>query len=356
MSSHHPRSGSASATPVPTTPSPQPPGSDESSSQPSTSSRSRGSSQPHSNSKRSHQLGRARKSPLAEEQPGLEVYEPPTTTSNVRVGRTRTRRSGIAPSFWSKEATDNPSQFTFYRDPTPTPPEYREREKDDGYVGSPLPRRPGRSSTIALETARTIPPPDPRSKSTRHGPICGLTRRMFFIAVTIFVVLIVGIAVGVGVGVGLNHVGKHSIQNPPPAGSNSSSTQSSTTTSPTTSIEPGSSSSTSTSSSASTIPTATTDCPFINNTIYQVPGSPKTFLRLCGIDYSGGSEAVELVNKPTFSFADCMGNCAGWYGCTGCAWGVVNGDTGADHQCWIKSDLTTGHKVAPDWCFAILQE
>ncbi|KAH8907631.1 hypothetical protein BR93DRAFT_878299, partial [Coniochaeta sp. PMI_546] len=116
-----------------------------------------------------------------------------------------------------------------------------------------------------------------------------------------------------------------------------------------------SSSSSSTTSSASPIPTAATDCPFINNTIYQVPGSNKSFLRLCGIDYSGGSEAVDLANKPTFSFADCMGNCAGTYGCTGCAWGIESGDVGADHQCWMKGDLKTGHKVAPDWCFAVLQ-
>lgn len=99
-----------------------------------------------------------------------------------------------------------------------------------------------------------------------------------------------------------------------------------------------------------------TDCPYINNTIYQVPGSTKNFLRLCGIDYSGGSEAVELAHKPTFSFEDCIGNCAGTYGCTGCGWGVLSGDEGADHQCWMKSNLTTDHKVASDWCFAILQD
>ena len=115
-------------------------------------------------------------------------------------------------------------------------------------------------------------------------------------------------------------------------------------------------SSSSTSSSASPIPTASTDCPFINNTIYRLPGSNKSFLRLCGIDYSGESEAVELANKPTFSFADCIGNCAGTYGCTGCAWGIVSADEGANHQCWMKTGLKTGHKVAPDWCFAILQE
>ncbi|KAH8907630.1 hypothetical protein BR93DRAFT_911621 [Coniochaeta sp. PMI_546] len=212
MNPNHPRPGPASASPVPT-PSPQPPPSEDSSSQPSTSSRSRGVQSPHSQSRRSHQLGRPRAVPLAEEQPGLEVYHPPTSTSDVRVGRSRIRRPGPAPSFWSKEVADNPSQYTFYREPTPTPPEYREREKEDGYVGSPLPRRPGRSSTIALETAMTIPPPDPRRKSSRHEPICGLKRRMFVFAVAAVALLVLGIAVGVGVGVG---VGKKSIQDPKP--------------------------------------------------------------------------------------------------------------------------------------------
>jgi hypothetical protein len=114
---------------------------------------------------------------------------------------------------------DNPSHFTFYRDPTPTPPIYREREKDEGYVGAAVPpRRPGRSSTIALETALSIPPPDPGRKSTRHDRICGLSRRMFFVAVAAIVLLVLGIAVGVGVGVG---AGKKSVQHPAPAAATS---------------------------------------------------------------------------------------------------------------------------------------
>lgn len=221
MSSHHPRSGSASATPAPT-PSPQPPPSEESSSQPSTSSRSRAAHSSQSHSRRSHQLGRHRATPLAEEQPGLEVYYPQSSSAppaaaspDARVGRTRTR---VAPSFWSKEVADNPSQFTFYRDPTPTPPEKREREKAGDYVGSPLPQRPGRSSTVALETALTIPPPDTRRRPPRNDTICGLGRRMFFLAVAAVVLLVLGIAVGVGVGVG---AGKKSIQSSQPAAASS---------------------------------------------------------------------------------------------------------------------------------------
>jgi hypothetical protein len=114
---------------------------------------------------------------------------------------------------------DNPSQFTFYRDPTPTPPEYRAREKEEGYIGAgAVPRRPGRSSTIALETALTIPPPDPNRRAARQGTVCGLTRRLFWIIVVIAVLLIVGIAVGAGVGVGAS---KKAIKDPAPAAANS---------------------------------------------------------------------------------------------------------------------------------------
>jgi hypothetical protein len=113
---------------------------------------------------------------------------------------------------------DNPSQYTWYRDPSPTPPEYREREKDEGYVGIPLPRRPGRSSTIALETALTIPPPDPKRRPNINDTICGLRRRMFFIAVAAVVILVLGVAVGVGVGVG---IGNKSMQDPASAAATS---------------------------------------------------------------------------------------------------------------------------------------
>lgn len=87
-----------------------------------------------------------------------------------------------------------------------------------------------------------------------------------------------------------------------------------------------------------------------------MPGSKVQFLRLCGVDYSGPSEAVDIIHKPTWSFADCLDNCAGTYGCTACSWGVAEGETaGGAHQCWMKSNLRKGHTAASDWCFGILQ-
>jgi hypothetical protein len=42
-------------------------------------------------------------------------------------------------------------------------------------------------------------------------------------------------------------------------------------------------------------PIYNSDCPALNNTVYYVPGSTKTFRRYCGIDYSAGNDgATEL--------------------------------------------------------------
>lgn len=97
------------------------------------------------------------------------------------------------------------------------------------------------------------------------------------------------------------------------------------------------------------------DCPAVNGTVYRVPNSDKRFLQLCGIDYSGLSGAVDIKHLPTGSFADCMNNCAGTVGCSGCAWGVVEGDNpGPEHRCWIKSTLQKGHAARDDFCFGIM--
>lgn len=110
---------------------------------------------------------------------------------------------------------------------------------------------------------------------------------------------------------------------------------------------------------SSSTPTATSttaaNCPSGNNTVYSVPGSDKKFLQLCGVDYSGKEEAVDLANVLTANMKECMDNCAGFTGCTACGWGVIDGDKGDDHRCWLKNDLGKSHKATSNWTFAILQ-
>ncbi len=109
-----------------------------------------------------------------------------------------------------------------------------------------------------------------------------------------------------------------------------------------------------TGSAATPRPTYNTDCPALNNTIYHVPGSTKSFLRQCGIDYSG-TGATDLVEAYTESMADCMNSCASFDQCTACSWGYLEGDQGNKHRCYMKKGLKQKHSATSDWCFAILQ-
>lgn len=96
-------------------------------------------------------------------------------------------------------------------------------------------------------------------------------------------------------------------------------------------------------------------CPAANGTKYAAPNSDKSFLRICGVDYSGKGGAIDLGVIWTASMQDCMNNCAGYPNCTGCGWGVIEGDAGSDHRCWLKSDLDSSHSVRSGWDFAILE-
>lgn len=129
-----------------------------------------------------------------------------------------------------------------------------------------------------------------------------------------------------------------------------------------TSTRPSSSSSSSsstTSSSSSSSPTATSGatalCPEADNTIYNVNGSDKRFLRTCGIDYTGDAEAIDMSNTLAASMGECMEICAKTAQCAGAAWGSVTAAGGAvEQRCWLKRDLKKSHKVASDWNFATL--
>lgn len=114
---------------------------------------------------------------------------------------------------------------------------------------------------------------------------------------------------------------------------------------------------TSTDSSTTSLPTATTKlgCPDANNTIYDVPGSPKNFLRICGIDHDGAAQARDIGSVWTATMEDCMINCAGFSGCTACGWGAIAGDPGSEHRCWLKNNLTDAYQYRTGWQFAILE-
>ena len=97
------------------------------------------------------------------------------------------------------------------------------------------------------------------------------------------------------------------------------------------------------------------NCPEANNTLYVVPGSTKTFLRNCGIDYNGTDGAYDLSHVYTTSMEQCMDVCASNDLCTGCGWGMIEGDKKGNYRCWMKNNLQKHHQARDDYCFAVLQ-
>ncbi|KAL2168952.1 hypothetical protein VTG60DRAFT_6594 [Thermothelomyces hinnuleus] len=114
---------------------------------------------------------------------------------------------------------------------------------------------------------------------------------------------------------------------------------------------------TATTTHAAATPTAVADdvdCPGVNGTFYTASTGGKRFRRLCGIDYGGNGEAVDIGNVKTRNLDRCIDECASRPKCTGAGWGVIQGDKGPLHTCWLKTNLTKPHKATPDWGFAVL--
>jgi hypothetical protein len=78
------------------------------------------------------------------------------------------------------------------------------------------------------------------------------------------------------------------------------------------------------------------------------------FKLLCGIDFAGEGEATELGRVKTLNLGECADACAATANCTGAGWGVLPGDVGPAHQCWLKTGLIKGHLAAPEWGFAVI--
>ncbi|KAM0452027.1 hypothetical protein ACHAPV_009751 [Trichoderma viride] len=224
---------------------------------------------------------------------------------------------------------------TFYREGTPPPPPTTRDTNVDVSSTTNILNKAGEFYDYQYDH---VAPPAP---IPAKGTICGVTTRLFWLIMAA-IGLFVAIAVGVGVGVGLSTKHKAAVQP-----------------SPTTSSAPGSHTSTSTSSKTASptesLPSNLLGCPQANNTRYAVPGSEKTFLLMCGIDYSGAGQAVEVGNLYTVDMEDCMANCATFPGCTGAGWGIIPGDAGSEHRCWLKGDLGEKPIPKPGWYFAILQ-
>lgn len=228
-----------------------------------------------------------------------------------------------------------PVHSSWLRDPTPpaTPdPEQAAQTRGDGRFPIPVGGKSSRGNG-------------------QYGTICGLQKRWFWGLVVVAAVVLLGTCIGVGVGVSQSK--SNSSHDTGSSGASDGTTSSSGSVTVTTTMT-SSATGTYTSATATATQTGGVDCPNGNGTTYQVPGSTVQFLHLCGVDYSGDTEATDIKNVQTDSMADCMDNCAGTEGCTGCGWGYQDGDSLYEHTCWLKSGLKTSHVADTAWAFAIL--
>lgn len=245
--------------------------------------------------------------------------------------------------YWSDDAEANESQYTFYRESTPTPPEYdEERERAIQYSRAIGMMGHGRSSQ------GTIPSFDAPPLHPFGSRVCGMRKGLFWAIVIITGVLLIAVGIGTGVGIGLAKNSAHSSSStsPPNATTPGSPSSSETSTQPTSAA----------SSAAPAASASTAVCQLsTNNTIYRVPNSSKTFKRYCGIDFGGVGGATDITSVLTSTMEECMFSCSGLASCQGCGWGVLAKDEGPKYRCWLKTDLQTAHNATLDWSFAILQ-
>ncbi|KAK4151105.1 hypothetical protein C8A00DRAFT_17445 [Chaetomidium leptoderma] len=303
-----------------------------------------------------------------EPQASYKISQPTPKRDNPATGKSSTAQPAV---YWDDRDNEaNFEAYTFYREGTPTPPEYETPEKRSGHEGGGLAPPVAESSTIGGGTIGSDRDFGLGSHNNQgHASNWSLAdsndmsratkKRVLWIIIAVGVLILIGVGVGVGLGVGLAK-GKGPAAEPVEGPSSSLPTQipgsSPTPTDPpaTTPGGTGAAAETTTGSAANPRPTYNSDCPALNNTVYHVPGSTQSFLRLCGVDYSG-SGATDLAHAYTESMADCMHTCASFDQCTACAWGYIKGDQGGKHRCYMKKDLKQGHEAASDWCFAVLQ-
>ncbi|KAK3955721.1 hypothetical protein QBC32DRAFT_22850 [Pseudoneurospora amorphoporcata] len=310
---------------------------------------------------------------FTEERPTHHIYQPQPRRSSPRTSPTH----GKAPEvYWAdddgederkNDAKDNTedSQYTFFREGTPTPPEYND-EHEKGLAAE----RAAGGGTVAgsyaasRSTVGSSLPPTEESRGCigRHQQRWGLRRGVLWAIIIAVILLVIVLPLSVGLGVGLSRSSKSTATDPNPSSSQtvlpiSSSPEpfpsssavpnhiqtsvSSATTTPT---------STTSSSNSKPRPTAYSDCPAANNTMHRIPGLAKSFLRLCGVDYT----ADDLGNFLAGNMAECIDACAAMERCTGCSWGYLDGDKGNKHRCWLKGNLGTAREQPGDWCFAMI--
>ncbi|KAK4181361.1 hypothetical protein QBC36DRAFT_366826 [Triangularia setosa] len=216
----------------------------------------------------------------------------------------------------------------------------------------PVPRYTG--TPAAAPATLAVPPIERERRPRLAGTICGVKRGLFLLLLAVGGLVLLAIAIGVGLGVGL---AKRPSDSEVAAGLSATSTitippiGAAATVYITTTVP---SSPTSTSSGVSASATATgLSCPQSQGIQYTANNN-KSFITLCGVDYSGKGEAKEISNAKVKTFRDCLELCSKKKECTGAGWGVMDGDKSGEHTCWMKNGLNSSHTATPEWGFGVL--
>ncbi|KAJ0312309.1 hypothetical protein COL5a_001990 [Colletotrichum fioriniae] len=299
-------------------------------------------------------------------------------------------KASIPSVYWAGDDPTpmNNEEFTFYREDTPPLPE--------GAGGDKAARSRGYRQSVFDHDEED-------SDRKRKRKCCGMTMWVFWLLVALIIAVVLGVGIGVGVGIGANQKSDQSAATTryvllpllnfdmrvdlsinkallssstsmptPTTGASSASTTMIVPTMSSSSAMPRSSSdATATETSSTTIPTSVTStstsapsptatssgnaiCPDADNTVYNVIGSDKRFLRVCGVDYSGDDGAIDMSNTQASTMGDCMEICAKSAQCTGVSWGNVMINGAAELRCWLKRDLKKSHAAVENWNFAVL--
>ncbi|KAK1706444.1 uncharacterized protein BDZ83DRAFT_657910 [Colletotrichum acutatum] len=242
-------------------------------------------------------------------------------------------KASIPSVYWAGDDPTpmNNEEFTFYREDTPPLP--------DGTGGDKAARTRGYRQSVFDHDEED-------SDRKRKRKCCGMTMWVFWLLVALIVAVVLGVGIGVGVGIGanqksdqsaaatrrefdvVNHDCAHNVQllhateqqrcNRNRDGINND-----------TNLD-------------------------ADNTVYNVIGSDKRFLRVCGVDYSGDDGAIDMSNTQASTMGDCMEICAKSAQCTGVSWGNVMINGAAELRCWLKRDLKKSHAAVENWNFAVL--
>jgi len=173
---------------------------------------------------------------FAEEEPGLEVYHPPSQPARGHNNQHQARFGAATPAttsaadtapevYWADDNDNDPnaSKYTFYREGTPTPPEYDEQhEKGAGFAFGGGAAGLGAAGAGSQGISDVFPAHgnDGHSGGSTHGSqpdgdgVSPSKRRKFRWVIIVFVVLcvIIPVAVGTGLGLGLKKPGSAGAQ------------------------------------------------------------------------------------------------------------------------------------------------